>query len=125
MKKKAFSFRDRAQSFRYAFAGIGQLIRREHNAWIHCTVAVCVVIAGFLFHLSAGEWIAIVIVSGAVLAAEALNSSIELLADHLSPAYSEAIKHVKDMAAGAVLLLAIAAAVTGLIIFIPKIAGLF
>ncbi len=124
MKKKAFSFRDRARSFRYAFAGIGHLLRSEHNAWIHCTVAVCVVVAGFLFHLSAGEWIAIVILIGAVLAAEAFNSAIELLADHLSPEYSPAIKHVKDMAAGAVLLLAIAAVITGLIIFVPKVLSL-
>ena len=55
-----------------------------------------------------------------VLAAEAVNSSIEALADLISPDYNEAIKRTKDLAAGAVLILAIAAAIVGLLIFIPK-----
>ena len=67
------------------------------------------------------EWITIVVVIGMVLAAEAVNSSIEALADLVSPEYNEAIKRTKDLAAGAVLLVAIAAAVVGCIIFIPKL----
>ena len=61
------------------------------------------------------------IVIGAVLSAEAVNSSIESLADLVSPEYNEAIKKTKDLAAGAVLIMAIAAAIVGLIIFIPKL----
>ena len=61
---------------------------------------------------------------GMVLAAEAVNSSIEALCDLVSPGYNEAIKKAKDLAAGAVLILAIAAATVGLIIFIPKILAL-
>ena len=71
------------------------------------------------------EWIAVTIVIGAVLAAEAVNSSIEALADLVSPEYNEAIKRTKDLAAGAVLLMAIAAAIVGFVIFIPKIATIF
>ena len=51
----------------------------------------------------------------------AFLSAIEALADRVSPAYDEAIKRTKDLAAGAVLLLAIASAVVGLIIFLPKL----
>lgn len=61
---------------------------------------------------------------GSVLAAEAFNTAIEALCDFASPAYQEAIKHTKDLAAGAVLIVAIAAAVVGLLIFIPKIMAL-
>jgi len=43
----------------------------------------------------------------------------------VSPEYNEAIKRTKDLAAGAVLLMAIAAAIVGFIIFIPKIATIF
>lgn len=82
-------------------------------------------IAGALLGLSRMEWVAVVVVIGAVLAAEAVNSSIEALADLVSPEYNEAIKRTKDLAAGAVLLMAIAAAIVGLIIFIPKIATIF
>ena len=67
------------------------------------------------------EWIVICLCIGLVLSAEAVNSAIEALADRVSPAYDEAIKRTKDLAAGAVLLLAIASAVVGLIIFLPKL----
>ena len=125
MKNDGFTFRKRARSFKFAFNGIKLLITKEHNAWIHCFAAVCVLIAGMVFGLSRMEWIAVTIVIGAVLAAEAVNSSIEALADLVSPEYNEAIKRTKDLAAGAVLLMAIAAAIVGFIIFIPKIATIF
>ena len=117
MKNSGFTFRKRLASFRYAFNGIRLLIQKEHNAWIHCFAAICVVIAGFFFGLSQTEWIAVIIVIGAVLSAEAINSSIESLADLVSPKYNEAIKKTKDLAAGAVLIMAIAAAIVGSIIF--------
>ena len=122
MKNDGFTFRKRARSFKFAFNGIKLLITKEHNAWIHCFAAVCVLIAGMVFGLSRMEWIAVTIVIGAVLAAEAVNSSIEALADLV---YNEAIKRTKDLAAGAVLLMAIAAAIVGFVIFIPKIATIF
>lgn len=125
MKNDGFTFRKRIKSFQFAFNGIKLLITKEHNAWIHCFAAVCVLIAGALLGLSHMEWVAVVVVIGAVLAAEAVNSSIEALADLVSPEYNEAIKRTKDLAAGAVLIMAIAAAIVGLIIFIPKIAIIF
>ena len=121
MKNSGFTFRKRLASFRYAFNGIRLLIQNEHNAWIHCFTAICVIIAGSFFGLSKTEWIAITIVIGAVLSAEAVNSSIESLADLVSPEYNEAIKKTKDRAAGSVLIMAIAAAIVGLIIFLPKL----
>lgn len=121
MKNDGFTLRKRLRSFKFAFNGIKLLITREHNAWIHCFAAVCVIIAGFTFSISTTEWIAVTFAIGTVLAAEAVNSSIEAIADFVSPGYNEAIKRTKDLAAGAVLILAIAAAIVGLIIFVPKI----
>lgn len=125
MKNDGFTFRKRLRSFRYAFNGIRLLVTKEHNAWIHCFAAVCVIAAGFLLDISQMEWIAVVIVIGAVLAAEAVNSALEAIADFVSPEYCEAIKRTKDLAAGAVLLIAIAAAIVGGIIFFPRLAALF
>lgn len=121
MKNNGFTFRKRLRSFRYAFHGIWLLVTKEHNAWIHCFAAVCVVIAGILLEISKMEWIACVSMIGAVMAAEAINSAVEAMADFVSPQYSEAIKRTKDLAAGAVLLLAIAAAIVGGIVFFPKL----
>ena len=121
MKNDGFTLRKRLKSFKFAFNGIRLLITHEHNAWIHCFAAICVIIAGFAFDISTTEWIAVTFAIGTVLAAEAVNSSIEAIADLVSPEYNEAIKRTKDLAAGAVLILAISAAIVGLIIFVPKI----
>lgn len=125
MEKKHFSLTDRARSFKYAGRGIARLISREHNAWIHCFVAVCVVVAGLWLGLSTLEWAAVVLCIGAVLAAEGINSAIEALCDRVSPGYDEAIKHAKDLAAGAVLILAVMSVIVGLLIFIPKFIALW
>lgn len=125
MKNKGFTIRKRLVSFRYAFNGIRLLIQKEHNAWIHCFATIFVVSAGFIIGLSKLEWIAITIVIGSVFAAEAINSAIETLADLVSPEYNEAIKRTKDLAAGAVLFIAIAAAIVGFIIFYPKLSCFF
>lgn len=124
MKNEGFTLRKRLRSFKFAGNGIRLLIAHEHNAWIHCFAAVCVTIAGWSIGLSSIEWIAIVFAIAMVLAAEAVNSSIEALADLVSPGYNEAIKRTKDLAAGAVLILAIGASIIGLIIFVPKILAL-
>lgn len=121
MKNNGFTFRKRLKSFVYAFRGIRHLIGREPNARIHCFAAICALVLGFALHISSTEWIAITIVIGLVFAFEAINSSIEALADLVSPEYNEAIKHTKDLAAGAVLLSALSALVVGLLVFIPKL----
>ena len=121
MKNDGFTIKKRLKSFKFAFHGIYLLIRYEHNAWIHSFATICVILAGSLLGLSTTEWILVTMSIGLVLAAEAINSSIEALCDLVSPGYNEAIKKSKDMAAGGVLLLAIVAAITGLIIFIPKL----
>lgn len=121
MKNNGFTFRKRVTSFRYAFQGIKHLFTHEPNSWIHAFVMLCVLIAGFVLHIAVSEWLAIVIVIGFVMAAEAFNSAIECLGDAVSEEHNNYIKHAKDLAAGAVLLSAITAAIVGLIIFIPKI----
>lgn len=121
MNKKKFSFRDRLKSFRYAITGIFTLVRNEHNARIHLFVTFAVLIAGILCKLSREEWIAIVMAIGFVFSAEAFNSSIEYLSDKTSPEHHPLIKKVKDIAAAGVLFSALAAAIVGLLIFLPKI----
>ncbi len=121
MKNDGFTFRKRIKSFRYAFHGIYLLVRHEPNARIHCFITVCVLVAGVLLEISVTEWIAVCLCIGMVLAAEAVNSALEALADRVSEEYDEAIKRTKDLAAGAVLLLAMASVVVGMLIFVPKL----
>lgn len=125
MKNNGFTLRKRLRSFKFAFQGIRLLIKQERNAWIHCMAALCAIAAGCFFQINRMEWVAVCFAIGSVLAAEAVNSSIEALADLVSPDYNEAIKRTKDLAAGAVLLLALTAAVIGLLIFVPYIQAYF
>ena len=113
----------RIKSFGYAFKGIASLIKKEHNAWIHCTAIVVVTLAGFYFGITPTEWCIVVLCFGLVLAAEGFNTAIERLVDLVSPDYHPIAGDVKDVAAGAVLVCAIAVAIVGMIVFIPYLFG--
>ncbi|MCK9451150.1 MAG: diacylglycerol kinase family protein [Bacteroidales bacterium] len=99
-------------------------MKEEHNSRIHLLAAICVLIAAFIFNISAFEWIALVFAIGLVMTLELINSAIENMADFISPNKHDKIKKVKDLAAAAVLISAVTALVVGLIIFIPKILDL-
>lgn len=71
------------------------------------------------------EWVAISLCIGGVFVAEAVNSAVEALADRVTGERDEAVKHAKDLAAGAVLLMALTDVVVGLIVFLPKIMRYF
>ena len=120
--KRPIDIRKAIRSFRYAGMGIFSLFRYENNARIHLIACILVVIAGVILHISATEWCIIAILVGLVWSAEAMNTSIEKLADVVSPEYNPGIKDVKDLAAAGVLILAISAVIAGGVIFIPKIA---
>lgn len=123
MKNNGFTLRKRLRSFRYAAHGIRDLFR-EDNARIHAVVAFAVIVAGVWLGLSLTEWAVIMLTIGAVLAAEAVNTALENLCDRVSPGFDEHIRRAKDLAAGAVLLLAMAAVAVGLFIFLPKLFAL-
>lgn len=119
MTKESFSVSKRLQSFRFAGQGIVAFLQKEHNAWLHFIASVAVITLGFLLAISRMEWIALVVVIGLVWMAEMFNTCLEALLDFLSPAQHPQVKFIKDVAAGAVLIAAAVALVTGLIIFIP------
>ncbi len=111
----------RWQSLNHAFAGIALFIRREANAKIHLAATLLLIAAIALFPLSIVEIGLLLIITACVWAAELFNTSIEAIMDHLSPGRQLAVKHIKDISAGAVLVLSIAAFLLALIIFVPKI----
>lgn len=119
--KKVLSIKRLRKSFGYAFKGIDDVIEHEPNMKIHVVVAILVVIMAFILKVNIMEWIILVLLIGAVLAAETINTTIENLVDMYTKEYDEKAKIVKDTAAGTVLILAITSAIIGLIIFIPKI----
>lgn len=119
--KGRFSARSRLKSFTYAFNGLKLFLLTGHNAWVQITIAIFVLCAGIYYHISVTEWCLVILSAGLVLSAEACNTAIELLTDLVTPEYNEKAKLVKDMAAGAVLLISLFAFLIGLIIFVPRL----
>jgi len=111
----------RIKSFANAARGIGFLVATQPHAWIHAVATVGVIAGGFALGISRDEWCLIMLAIGAVWCAEAVNTAIEQLCDKVSPERDPLIGRAKDLAAGAVLLMAIACAVVGLIVFGPRV----
>ena len=116
--------RRRLRSFRYAGRGIAAMIRSEPNARIHVLAAVLVILAGCGFGIERGEWLAIALAIGGVFCAEGFNSAFEALCDVASPGRDPRVERAKDVAAGAVLLAALAALAVGVIVFGGRILAL-
>jgi diacylglycerol kinase len=106
------------QAFRHAVSGIAATIKNERNMRIELVFAFLAVLAGFILQISVVSWAVILILIGAVLAAELFNAALESLVNLSSPDLHPLAKHAKDAAAGAVLILALVAAIVGLIIYI-------
>jgi len=110
----------RLKSIKFALKGMWLLITTEHSIMVQMVIAISVCILGFVLDISRVEWIAQLLAIGLVLAAEALNTAIEKIADVVQPNFDPRIGFVKDIAAGGVTFAAIIAAIIGLVIYLPK-----
>ena len=109
------------KSLRYALNGIRHSIFYEANFRIQLFATFAVMIAGYCFDISPIEWLVVIGCCMLVLAAEMINTAIEALCNYITDVSVPAIKVVKDVAAGAVLITAIGSAIIGMIIFLPRI----
>lgn len=86
----------------------------EQNFRLHLGAAVGAVLAGGSLKFDYGEWLALVLLIGLVLTAEALNTAIERLVSLLRPEVHPLARAAKDTAAAGVLFASVTAAVAGL-----------
>lgn len=112
-------------AFGYALAGLLQTIKKERNFRIELFIAALAFTAGVYFDITKIEWLVVLINTAVVLSAELFNTAIEKMCDAFCPDFNPQIKIVKDGAAAAVLVCAVAAAVCGTIIFLPYFLQLF
>ena len=108
-------------SFKYAIEVFVSSFKTERNMKIHIMAMIIVIALGIFMKLNKIEWCIITIAIVMVISAELFNTAIENVVDMVSPQKNPQAKLVKDIAAAAVLVLAIGAAVIGIIIFGPKI----
>jgi diacylglycerol kinase len=109
------------RSFYFAFAGIGYLLRTQRNARIELTLGIIACLLGAWVRLGAVQWAIIAFTIALVLILEGLNTAIELAIDLASPQVHPLAKHSKDLAAGMVLIAAIASVAVGLLILGPPL----
>lgn len=110
----------RLKSLGFALKGAIKLITTEHSVMVQSSLAVIMIIAGFIFHISREEWMLQILAFGLVLAIEGLNTAVEKIADFIHPEFHDRIGFIKDIAAGAVFFAAMAAVAVGLLIYVPK-----
>jgi diacylglycerol kinase (ATP) len=117
-----FTVLARARSFRFALAGLWFMFRTQHNAWIHLSATLATFGAGLWLQVSAADWRWLIAAMALVWTAEAMNTAFEHLCDVVSPQFHAGVQRCKDIAAGAVLICAIAAVLLGAATLWPYIA---
>lgn len=120
MPKENF-VRNRIRGIGIAFRGAFLLVRTESSIQIQVIIAILVTGAGFYYEISAIEWIVQILAIGLVLGVEGLNTAIEKMSDYTQPEFDDKIGFIKDISAGAVMWVSMAAVIVGLIIYWPKI----
>ena len=121
MSHSKFSWKARGASFSYAFQGIIAFFRSEHNAWIHGGLTASALLLSIFLSISKTEFILLILSMTLVWMAEIINTAIEKSMDFISKEKHPQIALVKDLAAAAVLISAVAAFAIGNIIFLPKL----
>lgn len=109
------------RGFGYAFKGLQYATATQLNFRVHLVATLVALVMGYALHITNHEWLWITLCIALVLITELFNTAIEFLTDLVSPDYNELAGHVKDVSAGAVLICAIFALITGSIIFLPKL----
>ncbi len=109
------------KSVGFALNGIKRCYIKEAHFKIHATFTFLAIVDGFAFNISNSEWLVVSICIASVLTAELFNTAIEELCNIIHREQHPGIKLIKDMSAAAVLVLSIAAAICGSIIFLPKL----
>lgn len=104
--------------FVYAWRGLKAAWKAERNLRLHALAALVVIGFAFYFRVSASEWCILLLCIGGVCAAELFNTAIEKLTDAVFPKQDAKAAFIKDVAAGAVLLMSLVAAICGVLVFV-------
>lgn len=105
------------RSFFNAFRGVFLMIKSERNFQLEFLAFVINIFLIFYLHLSTSDTILILIVSFGVLSAEIFNTAIEKICDIVQPNFDKRIGFIKDISAGAVILMAILSLIVGVLVY--------
>jgi diacylglycerol kinase len=123
MKRFIDYSRNRLSAFGYAFKGAYDLLRNHAPSKIHMVAFVAIITVSWWLDFPLWKWVAVLICSGMVLAAEALNTAIEYVVDLVSPEYNVLAGKAKDMAAAGVLFTAVFSGITAILLIADELLG--
>ena len=116
-----FDIKNLIRSFRVAFRGLFFAAKHEITFRTGLVISLVVIFFTFYFPLSSLERAIIFLSIIGVLGMELMNTQVERTTDLIDKNYNYKIKIIKDLAAGAVLLMVIGSAIIGYLIFVPYI----
>lgn len=105
------------KSFGFAIRGFVGAVCDEGHLRFHLVAAVYVLVFSLFYHFSAVQTAVLVILIALVIAAELFNTAIEKACDAITKEQNEHIKRAKDISAGAVLVMSVAAVIVAVIFF--------
>ena len=105
------------KSFKAAFVGIGNAVKSEGHLRFLLVAAFYVIVFSFFYDLSKAQWAVVLLLIGAIIAAEFFNTAVENVCDLVTKEYNKRVKTAKDVSAAAVLVLSIAAVVVAFIFY--------
>lgn len=108
--------------FRSAGRGVLRALSEQRSSFaVHMVVAMVVVVAGVVLGVSLVEWCVLILCVTAVMIAELFNTALEHLARAVTREFDEEVRDALDTSSGAVLLVALGAAIAGSLIFVHRL----
>lgn len=111
------------KSLRNAFRGVFLMMKHERNFQLEFAAFLVNLFLIFYLNLSSTDTILILMVSFGVLATEILNTAIERICDFIHPDFDKRIGFIKDISAGAVVLMAILSVIVGVMAYWKYVSG--
>lgn len=105
------------KSFACAGKGVISAFKYERNVRIHCCALFYVLRFSFYYDFTAGEKALLALAVGMVIASELMNTAVENTVDLVTEEQNRLAGLAKDIAAGAVLVSALAALAVGVFLF--------
>lgn len=114
------SFRWR-HKFAVAFRGIAIGMRGQASFRVHLFAAAAVIAMAAVLRMHPWQWAVLLLCIAVVLTAELFNSALESLSRAITAEHNDHVGQALDVAAGAVLTAAIAAAAVGTIVLLNRV----
>jgi len=109
-----------AESFRLALQGISWAFYTQPHFQFHVAVGIFVLIIGFVLNITMVEYAILLLTIFGVIVTELINTSVESLVNMATEEWHGHAKVAKDVCAGAVLMMTLAAVGVGSLVFVPR-----